>query len=114
MSGINCEIFLDTKHISKHLPNTPQSRRLLLRGRAIHVFKDEDTMLRVIQAIMERGEYTGNVRNYERYGLFFAEAIGCRISPDGLKSSLFWLFVTCYGSIGGHKSTKSLSGKRLN
>ncbi len=24
------------------------------------------------------------------------------------------LFVTCYGSIGGHKSTKSLSGKRLN
>jgi hypothetical protein len=26
----------------------------------------------------------------------------------------FWLFVTCYGSIGGHKSTKSLSGKRLN
>ena len=90
MSGINREIFLDAKHISKHLPNTPQSRRLLLRGRAIHVFKDEDTMLRVIQAIMERGEYTGNVRNYERYGLFFAEAIGCRISPDGLKSSLFY------------------------
>jgi len=28
------------------------------------VFKDEDTMLRVIQAIMERGEYTGNIRNY--------------------------------------------------
>ncbi|GCE63002.1 hypothetical protein MiAbB_04957 [Microcystis aeruginosa NIES-4285] len=24
------------------------------------------------------------------------------------------LFVTCYGSIGGHRSTKSLSGKRLN
>ena len=23
-------------------------------------------------------------------------------------------FVTWYGSIGGHKSTKSLSGKRLN
>jgi predicted nuclease of predicted toxin-antitoxin system len=26
----------------------------------------------------------------------------------------FWFFVTWYGSIGGHKSTKSLSGKRLN
>jgi hypothetical protein len=25
-----------------------------------------------------------------------------------------WVFVTCYGSIGGYKSTKSLSGKRLN
>ncbi|GCA95882.1 hypothetical protein [Microcystis aeruginosa] len=26
----------------------------------------------------------------------------------------FRFFVTWYGSIGGHKSTKSLSGKRLN
>ncbi|BAG04868.1 unknown protein [Microcystis aeruginosa NIES-843] len=26
----------------------------------------------------------------------------------------YWFFVTWYGSIGGHKSTKSLSGKRLN
>ncbi|WP_420094641.1 transposase-like zinc-binding domain-containing protein [Microcystis aeruginosa] len=26
----------------------------------------------------------------------------------------FRLFVTCYGSIGGHKSTKSLSGKGFN
>ena len=25
-----------------------------------------------------------------------------------------WLFVTCYGSIGWHKSTKSLSGKTFN
>jgi len=25
-----------------------------------------------------------------------------------------WFFVTWYGSIGGHKSTKSLSGKRLH
>ncbi|NCQ83519.1 MAG: hypothetical protein GPJ00_02930 [Microcystis aeruginosa W13-18] len=25
-----------------------------------------------------------------------------------------WFFVTWYGSIGGHKSTKSLSGKRFN
>ena len=63
MSGISREIFLDPKHIPKHLPNTPQSQRLLLRGRAIHVFNDEDTMLQVAQAIIERGEYTGSVRN---------------------------------------------------
>jgi hypothetical protein len=25
-----------------------------------------------------------------------------------------WFFVTCYGSIGWHKSTKSLSGERFN
>ena len=29
-------------------------------------------------------------------------------------SKNIWFFVTWYGSIGGHKSTKSLSGKRLN
>ena len=33
------------------------------------------------------------------------------IHPDQRKT---WFFVTWYGSIGGHKSTKSLSGKRLN
>jgi|GEM_PF-2034195 len=69
MSGIDREIFLDPRHIPKHLPNTPQSQRLLLRGRAIHVFNDEDTMLRVAQAILKGGEHTGSVRNYERYGL---------------------------------------------
>ena len=26
----------------------------------------------------------------------------------------YWFFVTWYGSIGWHKSTKSLSGKRFN
>jgi len=71
MSGINREIFLDSKHVPKHLPNTPQSQRLLRRGRTTHVFKDEDTMRQVAQAIIERGEYTGLIRNYERYGLFF-------------------------------------------
>ncbi|RMG09708.1 MAG: hypothetical protein D6728_12230 [Cyanobacteria bacterium J055] len=90
MSGIDQEIFLDPKHIPKHLPNTPQSQRLLLRGRAIHVFKDEDTMLQVTQAIIERGEYTGRTRNYDRYGLFFAEAIGDRIDPDGSRTPLFY------------------------
>jgi putative transposase len=33
--------------------------------------------------------------------------------PD-IAALLDWLFVTCYGSIGGHKSTKSLSGNRFN
>lgn len=90
MSGIDREIFLDPKHSPKHLPNTPQSQRLLLKGRSIHVFNDENTMLRVSQAIIERGEYTGSIRNYERYGLFFAEAIGYRISPDSSRIPLFY------------------------
>jgi hypothetical protein len=90
MSGINREIFLDSKYSPKHLPNTLQSQRLLLRGRDVHVFNDEDTMAQVTQAIIERGEYTGSIRNYERYGLFFTEAIGDRISPDGSRIPLFY------------------------
>jgi hypothetical protein len=53
MSGINREIFLDPRHVPKHLPNTPQSQRLLQRGRSTHIFNDEDTMLRVAQAIIQ-------------------------------------------------------------
>ncbi|WP_407947424.1 DUF6972 family protein [Planktothrix serta] len=47
-------------------------------------------MLKKLGAQIERGEYTGSVRNYERYGLFFTEAIGYRISPDGLRTPLFY------------------------
>ena len=36
------------------------------------------------------------------------------MSKNKPRSSTKWFFVTWYGSIGGHKSTKSLSGKRLN
>jgi hypothetical protein len=91
MSGIDREIFLDFRHIAKHLPDTPQVQRLLRRGRAAHVFNNEVTMERVAQTIIERGEFTGNIRGYERYGLFFAEAIGYRMNPeDGLSTPLFY------------------------
>lgn len=90
MSGIEREIILDPRHIAKHLPDTPQVQRLLKRGRAAHVFNDEATMNRVAQAAIERGDYTGTVRGYERYGLFFAEAIGYRISPDESSIPLFY------------------------
>ncbi|XKI47607.1 hypothetical protein R6H26_10235 [Altericista sp. CCNU0014] len=52
MSGIDREITLDRRHLAKHLPNTPQSNRLLRRGRSAHVFNDEDTLFRVAQAII--------------------------------------------------------------
>ncbi|MBC7969291.1 MAG: hypothetical protein H7Z11_04025 [Verrucomicrobia bacterium] len=90
MSGIDRELVLDLQHLPKHLPNTPQSQRLLLRGRAVHIFNDEQTMRQVAQAIIERGESTGTARNYERYGLWFTEAIGYRISPDGSRTPLFY------------------------
>lgn len=91
MSGIEREIVLDSRHIAKHLPDTPQVQRLLRRGRSAHVFNNEATMERVAQAILERGEFIGAIRGYERYGLFFAEAIGHRISPeDGSSTPLFY------------------------
>lgn len=91
MSGIDREIVLDSRHTAKHLPDTPQVRRLLRLGRSAHVFSDEATMEIVAQVIIERGEFTGVIRGYERYSLFFADAIGYRISPDdGSNTPLFY------------------------
>ncbi|MBF2077368.1 MAG: hypothetical protein IGR76_02320 [Synechococcales cyanobacterium T60_A2020_003] len=91
MSGINREIILDSRHTAKHLPETPQVQKLLRRGRAAHVFNNAATIERVAQAIIERGEFTGVIRGYERYGLYFAEAIGYRINPEnGSSTPLFY------------------------
>ncbi|MFM6007079.1 MAG: DUF6972 family protein [Sphaerospermopsis kisseleviana] len=80
---INRHITLDVRHIAKHLPGTLQMQRLLKKGQAAHVFNDENTMNQVAQCIIEKGEFIGIVRDYERYGMFFTEPIGYRISPDG-------------------------------
>jgi hypothetical protein len=91
MSGIDREIILDPRHIAKHLPGTPQVQRLLRRGRSTHVFNNAATIERVAQAIIERGEFTGVIRGYERYDLFFTEPIGHRITPeDGSSTPLFY------------------------
>jgi len=42
---------------------------------------------RVAQAIIEEGEFTGVIRGYD--GLFFADSIGYRISPDDGSSTRF-------------------------
>lgn len=90
MSGISRQIIFDTKHVGKHLPDTPQIQRLINKGRAAHVFKDEATMNRVAQLIIENGEFIGIIRGYERYGMFFEEAIGYRISPDDSRIPLYY------------------------
>lgn len=90
MGGIKRKIFIDSRHLAKHLPNTAQTKRLLKRGRAAHVFNDKATLIRVSQAIIEQGNHTGLARKYDRYGLFFTEAIGVRISPDGSTIPLFY------------------------
>ena len=48
-------------------------------------------MERVAEAIIATGEFTGNIRGYERYGLYFTRAIGYRINPsNGSTQPLFY------------------------
>ncbi|MBW4559042.1 MAG: hypothetical protein KME59_24600 [Trichormus sp. ATA11-4-KO1] len=89
MSEINRQIMLDIRQVAKHIAGTPQMQRLLKRGLAAHVFNDETTMNQVAQAI-ENGQFTGIIRGYERYGMFFNEPIGYRISPDGSHILLYY------------------------
>ena len=90
MSGINRQITLDSRHVAKHLLDTPQMKRLLNKGRAAHVFNNEATMNQVAQAIIENGEFTGTIRGYDRYSMFFVESIGYRVDPDGSHLSLYY------------------------
>jgi hypothetical protein len=90
MSLSDRELTLDTKHVAKHIPDTLQMQRLLEKEGSAHVFNDEATMLTIAQAIIERGEFTGVVRGHERYGLFFPEPIGYRVSIDGSKIPLYY------------------------
>ena len=62
MSGIDRKIIPDSRHIAKHLPDTPQVQRLLRRGRSAHVLDNEATLEGVAQALIERGELTGVIR----------------------------------------------------
>lgn len=59
MVGISRNIIVDPRYIQKHLPDTPEVKKLLRRGRAVHIFNDLETMERVAQAIIEKGEFTG-------------------------------------------------------
>lgn len=90
MSAINRQISIDARQVAKHIVGTPQMQRLLKRGLAAHVFNDETTMNIVAQAIIENGQFTGIIRGYERYGMFFDELIGYRISPDGSRIPLYY------------------------
>ena len=51
-------------------------------------------MEKVTRTIIQQGEFIGLIRGYERYGLYFTEAIGYRITPQ--KDSTIPLF---YGEL---------------
>ena len=104
MSGIDRDIIPDPRPslIDRHLPNTPQVQRLLRREGRAHVFNDLETLKRVTRNIIADGERTGiedEDDDYERYGLYFPEAIGYIIKADGSQIPL------CYGEIKIVKTT---------
>jgi hypothetical protein len=94
MSGIDRNIIPDPRSslIDRHLPNTLQVQRLLRREGRAHVFSDRETLKRVTEAILKDGEQTGinDDDDYERYGLYFSEAIGYIIRIDGSQTPLYY------------------------
>ncbi|MDQ2809679.1 MAG: hypothetical protein M3Z04_22620 [Chloroflexota bacterium] len=79
---------LDERQVDKHLLDTPASNRLLAKEGAIHVFIDRETMNRVIQEIIDHGQYLGSIRGHERWGVQFNEAVGYRMTSAGTKIPL--------------------------
>jgi hypothetical protein len=90
MTGINHELSLDTKHVAKHLPNTPQMQKLLQQEGNVHVFNDQATMESVAQAIIANGEFIGVIRGHERYGLYFPDPIGYRLDNNNSRIPLYY------------------------
>lgn len=57
------------------------------------MFSDRKTLERVTQAIIKAGERTGiddEEDDYERYGLYFSEAIGYIMRIDGSQTPLYY------------------------
>jgi hypothetical protein len=95
MSGIDRDITPDPRPSlsDRHLPNTPQVQRLLRKEGRAHIFSDRETLEQVTQAIITSGEQTGTEDeddDYERYGLYFPEAIGYIIKADGSQIPLYY------------------------
>lgn len=98
MSGIDRELILDLKHVAKHLPDTPQTQKLLEREGNVHLFNDQATLERVTEAILKNGKFTGTLRGHDwlcqasknRYGLYFAEAISYGLDADNNKTPLYY------------------------
>ncbi|MGH7998552.1 MAG: DUF6972 family protein [Brasilonema sp.] len=98
MSLTDRELTLDTRHVAKHLPDTLQMQKLLEKEGSAHVFNDEATMSMVTQAIIEKGEFVGFIRGHERYGLYFDEPIGYRVSMDGSRIPLYYAEIKVKGN----------------
>ena len=119
MNGINREIIPDPRPslINRHLPNTPQVQRLLRREGKAHVFNDLKTLEQVTQTIIKRGERTGindEDDDYERYGLYFSEAIGYIIRVDGSQTPLYYGEIKVVKATGEYHAIPRTSPRRTS
>ena len=119
MSGIDRKIISDPRPslIDRHLPNTPQVQRLLRREGRAHVFNSYETLERVTQAIIERGERTGiddEDDDYERYGLYFSETIGYIIKADGSQIPLYYGEIKIVKTTGEYHAIPRTSPRRTS
>lgn len=119
MSGIDRDITPDPRPslIDRHLPNTPQVKRLLRREGRAHVFNNRETLERVTQAIIAGGERTGvkdEEDDYERYGLYFSEAIGYIIKADGSQVPLYYGEIKIVKTTGEYHAIPRTSPRRTS
>jgi hypothetical protein len=119
MSGIDRDITPDSRSslIDRHLPNTPQVKRLIRREGRAHVFNDRETLERVTQAIIAGGERTGvedEEDDYERYGLYFSEAIGYIIKADGSQAPLYYGEIKIVKTTGEYHAIPRTSPRRTS
>lgn len=117
MSGINRDICPDSRIslIYRHLPGTTQVQRLLRKEGKAHVFNDLETLERVTSIIIERGERTDNQDDdYERYGLYFSEAIGYIIKADESKIPLYYSEIKIVKTTGEYHAIPRTGPRRTN
>jgi hypothetical protein len=120
MSGIDRDITPASRPslIDRHLPNTLQVQRLLRTEGRAHVFNDRETLKRVTQAIIESGKRTGinneDDDDYERYGLYFPEAIGYIVRTDRSQIPLYYGEIKIVKATGEYHAIPRTSPRRTS
>lgn len=80
------------------------------------MFNNLETLGRVTQAIIEGGERTGidDDNDYERYGLYFSEAIGYIIRTAGSQTLLYYGEIKIVKTTGEYHAIPRTSPRRTS
>lgn len=89
----------------------------LLRREGTHIFNNLETLKRVTQAVIAGAEQTGiedEDDDYERYGLYFCEAIGYIIRTDGSQTPLYYSEIKIVKTTGEYHAIPRTSPRRTS